>query len=119
MSSRSRTAWSTPASASRRLTANPAAPAPTTTHWVSTPPRCQTRRMLQTWLTERFGITVPVVSAPMGGAAEGRFAAAVSAAGGLGMVAVGSDPADWIRREADVAAVASSSYGIGLLAWLL
>ena len=42
--------------------------------------------MIRTRLTERFGLTHPVVSAPMAFAAGGRLAAAVSAAGGLGLI---------------------------------
>ena len=36
-----------------------------------------------------LGLEVPIVNAPMGGAAGGALAAAVSAAGGLGMIGVG------------------------------
>ena len=46
--------------------------------------------MLRTWLTDRFGLQIPVVAAPMGGAASASFAAAVSRSGALGMVAAGS-----------------------------
>lgn len=59
------------------------------------------------------------MSAPMGGLADGRFAAAVCAAGGLGMVGIGDEPADVVRAEAALAAEPGSAYGIGLLAWLL
>ena len=37
-----------------------------------------------------MGLQVPVVNAPMGGAAGGALAAAVSRAGGLGMIGMGS-----------------------------
>ncbi|MHA3683581.1 NAD(P)H-dependent flavin oxidoreductase [Leucobacter sp. HY1908] len=37
-----------------------------------------------------LGLTAPIVCAPMGGAAGGRLAAAVSRAGGLGMIGMGS-----------------------------
>lgn len=75
---------------------------------------------LRTWLTERFDLTVPVVSAPMAGPAQGELAAAVSAAGGLGMVGVGGARGpDWIREQAAVAAAAGRAYGIGLMAWVL
>ena len=47
---------------------------------------------MHTWLTDTFGLSVPVVGAPMAGPGEGALAAAVSAAGGLGMVGV-ADPA--------------------------
>ena len=71
-------------------------------------------------MTDRFGIEVPVVSAPMGGMADGRFAAAVCAAGGLGMVGLGDgETAGWVRAQAALAAEPGTAYGIGLLAWQL
>ena len=44
---------------------------------------------MKTALTERLGIEVPVIQAPMGGASNPQLAAAVSEAGGLGMLALG------------------------------
>jgi nitronate monooxygenase len=76
--------------------------------------------MLRTVLTERFGLTVPVVSAPMAGASGGALAAAVSEAGALGTIGVGSAaPADWLRQQADVAGASGRPFGIGLMAWSL
>lgn len=73
---------------------------------------------MRTWLTERFGLDVPVVAAPMAGPGEGGFAAAVSAAGGLGMVGVSpSRDAEWIRAQAEVAGAGGNCFGIGLMAW--
>ena len=61
--------------------------------------------MIDTWLTEKFDLTIPVVSAPMAGPGEGPLAAAVSAAGGLGMVGVHSTRTpDWVREQAGIAA---------------
>ncbi len=75
---------------------------------------------IASWLTERFDLSVPVVSAPMAGPAEGALAAAVSAAGGLGMVGVGGARGpDWVREQAAVAAEPGRAYGIGLMAWVL
>jgi len=74
---------------------------------------------VRTWLTERFGLTVPVVAAPMAGVSAGRLAAAVSAAGGLGMIGVGpTSRADWLRKQCAVAREAGD-FGVGLLAWVL
>jgi nitronate monooxygenase len=42
--------------------------------------------MIRTRLTERFGLTHPVVSAPMAFAAGGRLGVALNAAGGLGLI---------------------------------
>ena len=75
--------------------------------------------MITTWLTERFGLTVPIVAAPMSGAANGSFAAAVCRAGGLGTIGISSQAPDDVRDEAAAAAAGETSYGIGLLAWLV
>ena len=45
--------------------------------------------MIRTRLTERFGLSHPIISAPMAFAAGGRLAAAVSNAGGLGLIGGG------------------------------
>lgn len=47
----------------------------------------EARRLLRTPVTSLLEIDFPIVSAPMGGIAGGELAGAVSAAGGLGMVA--------------------------------
>lgn len=74
--------------------------------------------MLSTPFTSRFACDVPLVGAPMAGASGGALAAAVSAAGGLGMIAAGgSTPAEWIVRNGARAAEAGRPYGVGLLAW--
>ena len=77
--------------------------------------------MIRTWLTERFDLTVPVVSAPMAGPGEGRLAAAVSAAGGLGMVGVNANrDARWVAEQGAVArGAAAQRFGFGLMAWAL
>ena len=76
--------------------------------------------MIDTWLTRTFGLTVPVVGAPMAGPGEGALAAAVSAAGGLGMVGVNASRSpDWVRQQAEVAATGGGPYGVGLMAWVL
>ncbi|WP_188197353.1 NAD(P)H-dependent flavin oxidoreductase [Nonomuraea sp. SYSU D8015] len=76
--------------------------------------------MPRTWLTDRFGIDVPLVGAPMAGVSDGRLAAAVSAAGALGMFGVPpAVPPSWIIEQAAVAAGSGRPYGIGLMAWAL
>jgi nitronate monooxygenase len=71
------------------------------------------------WLTERFGLEIPVVSAPMGGVSDGAFAAAVSSAGALGTVSVTGGTVDDVERETKLAAEAGRPYGVGLLAWTM
>jgi nitronate monooxygenase len=71
-------------------------------------------------LCGRLGLTQPLLSAPMAGAAGGRLAAAVSSAGGLGMVGIGSGVAtEWLERELALAAAPGKPWGAGLMAWVL
>ena len=54
--------------------------------------------MIDTALTRLFGIQHPIVLAPMGSISGGRLAAAVSNAGGLGLVGGGYGDALWLSR---------------------
>lgn len=72
-----------------------------------------------TLLTRLWDIDLPIVGAPMAGRAGGELAAAVSRAGGLGMIGVGSSTSpEWIRTQADIARD-GGSFGIGLMVWAL
>lgn len=76
--------------------------------------------MIDTWLTRKFGLTIPVVGAPMAGPGEGTLAAAVSAAGGLGMIGIGhSRSPEWIREQVTLASSTNRTYGVGMMAWAL
>lgn len=73
---------------------------------------------MPTWLTSTFGLSVPVIGAPMAHVSGGKLTAAISAAGGLGMLGAGSAVSgDWIRTEGAVAAASGKPYGVGLMAW--
>src|SRR6266508_4531089 len=62
-------------------------------------------KIMRTPLTSRFDLAVPVVGAPMAGAAGGRLAAAISASGALGMVgAGGAATTAWIAEQGRIAA---------------
>lgn len=69
--------------------------------------------MLCSRLTERFNIDHPVISAPMGFAAGGRLAAAVSTAGGLGLIGGGYGEEHWLREQ--LAAAGSQRIGCGFI----
>lgn len=73
--------------------------------------------MATTW-SRSIGIDVPIVNAPMGGAAGGRLASAVSAAGGLGMVGMGSS-ATAEQLTAELAQLDGQRWGIGLVHWVI
>lgn len=68
-------------------------------------------------ITGVLGIRKPVVLAPMGSVSGGALAAAVSRAGGLGLIGAGYGDADWIRREFQRAA--GERVGIGFITWSL
>ncbi|MDT5225525.1 MAG: nitronate monooxygenase [Mycobacterium sp.] len=73
--------------------------------------------MLATPWSRDFGLRVPIVNAPMGGVAGGRLAAAVTAAGGLGMIGMGS-AANRASLAAELPHV-SGRFGIGLVDWVM
>ncbi len=73
--------------------------------------------MLRTRLCRDLGLEVPLVSAPLGGGSAGpALAAAVSEAGGLGLLGMGGVPAPVIRNEVrETRALTSKPLGVGLL----
>lgn len=73
--------------------------------------------MIRTRLTERFNLAHPVVLAPMALVSGGALAAAVSGAGGLGLVGGGYCDADWVMRELDAAG--NQRVGCGFITWKL
>jgi nitronate monooxygenase len=72
---------------------------------------------MTTRLTEYFGTDNPILLAPMAEVSGGSLAAAVTAAGGLGMVGGGYGDAGWLRREIDEAHGART--GVGFITWSL
>jgi nitronate monooxygenase len=64
-----------------------------------------------------MGLRVPILNAPMGGVAGGRLAAAVTAAGGLGMVGMGS-AGSTSSLHAELPHV-TGTFGIGLVDWVI
>ena len=73
---------------------------------------------LRTKLTELLGIRHPVLLAPMSGISGGALAAAVSGAGGLGLLGGGNSRSigpDWLKRE--FAAAGNQRVGCGFITW--
>lgn len=58
---------------------------------------------MKTRVTELLGITYPVIQGGMANIADARLAAAVSNAGGLGIIACGSAPVSWVENEIKLA----------------
>ena len=73
--------------------------------------------MIKTRLTERLGIEHPIIQAPMASTAGGQLAAAVSSAGGLGMIGGGYGDEDWLSEQFDAAG--SQRVGCGFITWSL
>lgn len=64
-----------------------------------------------------LGLALPIVNAPMGGTAGGELAAAVSRAGGLGMIGMGSSAtAETLEHELQQAK--DARIGVGLVHWV-
>ncbi len=73
--------------------------------------------MIETRLTRRFGLDHPIVSAPMAFAAGGALAAAVTRAGGLGLIGGSYCDGPWIAAQFDAAG--NTAVGCGLITWKL
>ena len=71
---------------------------------------------MKTILCERLGIELPIIQAPMGGAVGPKLAAAVSNAGGLGMLVLWRADADTMRRQIrEMRALTSRPFGVNLV----
>ncbi|MEP2990004.1 MAG: nitronate monooxygenase [Parasphingorhabdus sp.] len=73
--------------------------------------------MITTKLTKMLGIQHPVIQAPMAFAAGGKLAAAVSNAGGFGLIGGAYGDADWISKQFEVAG--NQKIGCGFITWAL
>ena len=54
---------------------------------------------IKTAVTELLGIEYPVIQGGMAWIADASLAAAVSEGGGLGLIAAGNAPADYVRPQ--------------------
>lgn len=70
---------------------------------------------MRTALCDRLGIELPIIQAPMGGAVGPTLAAAVSNAGGLGMLVAGRADVDAVRRQIrEARALTPRPFGVNL-----
>jgi len=74
---------------------------------------------ISTPLTARLGIQHPILSAPMDVIAGARLTAAVSAAGGFGILGGGYGDKAWLEQETAKLADVSDPFGIGFITWSL
>lgn len=68
-------------------------------------------------LTRAFGIQHPIILAPMAFASGGALAAAVTRAGGLGLIGGGYGDAAWLEEQ--FAAAGNEHVGVGFITWSL
>lgn len=77
-------------------------------------------QQLSTEWSRSMGLRLPVVNAPMGGVAGGRLAAAVTAAGGLGMIGMGSaGSATALETQLPYLDGVDGPFGIGVVDWVV
>ena len=77
--------------------------------------------MLHTFLTTSWQLRYPIIGAPMAYVGRGRLARAVSQAGGLGMIGIGStESVEFLAREAAIArGTDQGRFGIGMHTWAI
>jgi len=75
---------------------------------------------IHTRLTKKLGIEHPLMLAPMGTVAGASLAAAVSNAGGFGMIGAGYGDPDWLKNELElINKQTNKPWGIGFITWCL
>ena len=72
--------------------------------------------MIKSAICEMLGIQYPVFQGGMAWIADGKLAAAVSNGGGLGIIAAGNAPADYVRDEIRVAkSITDKPIGVNIM----
>ncbi len=74
---------------------------------------------ITTPLTELLGITSPILLAPMDVVADARLTAAVSNAGGFGILGGGYGERGWLEQEVMELCALNAPFGIGFITWSL
>lgn len=72
---------------------------------------------LNTRITHLLGVSHPILLAPMDLVAGARLTAAVSAAGGLGILGGGYGDEEWLTRELDLLEQSRARFGVGFITW--
>lgn len=72
--------------------------------------------MIKTPICELLGIQYPVLQGGMAWVSDGTLAAAVSNGGGLGIIAAGSAPADYVREQIHIAkSLTQKPFGVNIM----
>lgn len=71
---------------------------------------------MQTEITELLGIQYPIIQGGMAWVAEHHLAAAVSEAGGLGLIGAANAPAEWVREQIHAAKnLTEQPFGVNIM----
>ena len=71
---------------------------------------------MKTEITELLGIRYPIIQGGMAWVADYHLAAAVSNAGGLGLIGSGGAPAEWVREQVrEVKKLTDQPFGVNLM----
>ncbi len=71
---------------------------------------------MKTKITEILGIEYPIIQGGMAWVADYHLAAAVSEAGGLGLIGAASAPADWVREQIrEAAKLTDKPFGVNIM----
>lgn len=71
---------------------------------------------MKTKITELLGIECPIIQGGMAWVAESNLAAAVSNAGGLGLIGAANAPAEWVREQIrNVKAQTDKPFGVNIM----
>ena len=71
---------------------------------------------MKTEITKLIGIEYPIIQGGMAWVAEYHLAAAVSNAGGLGIIAAGAAPAEWVREQIrEVKKLTDKPFGVNIM----
>ena len=71
---------------------------------------------MRTRVTELLGIEQPIIQGAMAWIADAHLAAAVSNAGGLGIIACGSAPLDWVREQIELCrSLTDKPFGVNIM----
>lgn len=72
--------------------------------------------MIKTAISEMLGIQYPVFQGGMAWIADGKLAAAVSEGGGLGIIAAGNAPGDYVRSQIQIArSITNKPIGVNIM----
>ena len=71
---------------------------------------------MKTRVTELLGIEYPIIQGGMAWVADHHIAAAVSEAGGLGLIAAANPPAEWVREQIrEAKKLTDKTFGVNIM----